>query len=126
MKNILLFFFLYSYSLSSAQPAAPVVPKHLYGVKNPEIDVQNFCKRCHEIMRNKPEEVGMAIQYNKADNFLYYFINDKQYFDLYFTNPFDGIAADILYKDQYACNLASINKDVIGPLHVYVADAKVI
>ncbi len=87
-----------------AQPA-PVVPPYLYGIKNPELDYPKFCGRCTGVMESKPAEVGVGIQYNEEDNFLYFVMTDVKYFNKLFMNPNDGISVDILHKGQFACGV---------------------
>ncbi len=55
-----------------------------------------------ELMSNKPEEIGMGFQVDESKN-VYFVFSDEKYFDLLFTQPFDGIAVDVIVRDQYNC-----------------------
>ncbi|MBP0902727.1 hypothetical protein ACFSKN_06885 [Mariniflexile gromovii] len=74
-------------------------------------DRDEKCKECIQAFRQKPKEVRYSIV-RENDN-LYFEVNDKNWFYTVFKNPDDGMAIDVVLKNRYNCNIATINKNQI-------------
>lgn len=77
--------------------------QHYYGLKNPEKQAAQKCRRCLQAFRKKPKEVQFKIEQDDKDN-LYFVINNRSWFHEVFTRPNDGIAVDIVPRGRYDCN----------------------
>lgn len=77
------------------------VPTDAYGIDYNNEKYEQKCTRCQEVMARKPAEVLYGI-YN-YDGEIVFSINDPEYFFKIFQNSGDGIAVDIMSRDQYAC-----------------------
>ncbi|MBX9851596.1 MAG: hypothetical protein K2X86_07530, partial [Cytophagaceae bacterium] len=101
--RIIFFTFLMIISFSGfAQTQKPVIPSNLYGIRNPEAETDKYCGQCATVMETMPAEVGMGFVVDDKKD-VYFVFTDVDYFNKLFTTPFDGIAVDIVSKDQYAC-----------------------
>lgn len=80
----------------------------------PGNDRNQKCKECLKIFREKPLEVKFSIVREGSN--LYFQINDKNWFDLIFKNPKDGIAVDIVSKSIYDCKKTSIEQKQVKGL----------
>ena len=75
---------------------------------------RELCKRCINAFRQKRKETRYSIQ-NENDK-LYFLTNNKDWFNLLFQEPKDGIALDVVSRDLFECD-KDINKDqIIGKL----------
>lgn len=109
---------------------APVMPKNLYLIRNPGTEFEKYCGKCRSMIDQMPVEEHMGVTYIEADNSLYFVISSKAWFDKFFVNPFDGVSADIVLKEQYNCGVEPkatgyewlCNGYLIPP--VYTADLK--
>lgn len=77
------------------------VPADAYGISYSNDKYEQKCTRCQEVMAQKPQEVLYGI-YN-MDGDIIFSINDPEYFFKIFQHSGDGLAVDILSRDQYAC-----------------------
>ncbi len=92
LVKLILFFFITS-NLAS---------QNTYDIKNPQNNYYKKCERCIETLKNKPKEVQLGIQKDILGN-LYFVISDKNWFNQLFKKTGDGIAVDIVSKDQFIC-----------------------
>lgn len=74
-----------------------------------------------------PKEVLFGIDLH-ANGDVYFTMSDKEWFNKLFTGAQDGVAADLVSKDQFGCNATppednSVNKGFVLP-PVYTADLK--
>ncbi len=81
--------------------ASNITGQNTYDIKNPQNNYKK-CSRCIETLRTMPEEVQMGIKNDMFGN-LYFIISDKRWFDVLFKKSGDGIAVDIISKDQFIC-----------------------
>ena len=61
------------------------------------------CNECAQVLSQMPKEVLFGIQVN-ADGNIYFSMNNKEWFNKIFTSDVDGVSADLVSKDLYACN----------------------
>ncbi|MGM5469314.1 hypothetical protein ACS386_03475 [Flavobacteriaceae bacterium LMO-SS05] len=102
-----------------------LVAQNTYDILFPGKERTQKCQECFQIFNQKPYEVKFSIKREQEN--LYFEVNDKNWFDLLFKNPGDGIAIDIVLKDRYACKFESIeNTQIKGFLlkPVYSQDLK--
>jgi hypothetical protein len=83
-----------------AQQAFPV-PKNLYGIKDPAKAYEKNCGRCKQQLRTKPKEVKFGTF--SQDGYLYFIITDSNWYAQFFEKKYDGIALDIIDKNNYVC-----------------------
>ncbi|NJB70535.1 hypothetical protein GGR42_000997 [Saonia flava] len=79
-----------------------VLAQNYYDIIIPGADRDQKCQQCLNIFNQKPKEVGFSIKKDQANN-LYFEVNNKQWFNLLFKNPGDGIAIDVVSKERYDC-----------------------
>jgi len=73
-----------------------------YDIRNPGKDIGKYCTECARIFQYIPAEIqyGVICQ----NNVILFVITDISWFNKIFTDRNDGIAIDIITKDQYPCN----------------------
>ena len=71
------------------------------------------CIKCIQVFKNKPKEVHFSVKLDSKDNYLYFEVNDKNWFNNLFKTAGDGIAIDIVSKDRYSCLLDNVDKTQI-------------
>ncbi|GAA3558346.1 hypothetical protein [Snuella lapsa] len=91
--------------------ASYVLSQNTYDIVFPGTDRDEKCRSCFQIFNQKPSEVKFSIK-RENDN-LFFEVNDKNWFNLLFKNPGDGVAVDVVTKDRYVCELESINNTQI-------------
>lgn len=99
--------------------------QNTYDIQFPGKERNQKCQECFQAFNQKPYEVKFSIKREKSN--LYFEVNDKDWFNTLFKNPGDGIAVDIVLKDRYDCDLASIsNTQIKGYLlkPIYSKDLK--
>ncbi|MFL5729755.1 MAG: M13-type metalloendopeptidase [Cytophagaceae bacterium] len=79
-----------------------VVPANLYGIRNPGKEIDKFCSSCTKFMETLPKEVGYGLSVD-PNNDVYFVFTDVDYFNKLFASPTDGLAVDIILRDQYSC-----------------------
>lgn len=78
--------------------------QNTYNLKQPtDQNYQGKCSRCIQVLKTMPKEVQFAVIHDENYN-IYFTVTDKQWFDKLFKGGGDGIAVDIITKDQYACD----------------------
>ncbi len=92
LTNFLLFLF-----LSNA-----VIGQNTFDIKNPQNNYYKKCDKCLETLNKMPKEVQLGLQSDILGN-IYFVMSDKTWFDELFKKSGDGIAVDIVSKDQYIC-----------------------
>src|SRR6478735_3076007 len=85
------------------------------------------CSACEKLFHDMPKEVLFGIDLH-ANGDVYFTMSDKEWFNKLFTGAQDGVAADLVSKDQFGCNATppednSVNKGFVLP-PVYTADLK--
>jgi outer membrane protein OmpA-like peptidoglycan-associated protein len=81
----------------------------------PNENREQICQNFTSLFQQKPKEVNFSIQ--REGNHLYFQVNDKDWFNSIFSNPYDGIALDIIDKNRFDCSLKSIEgKQIKGEL----------
>ena len=108
IKHLFTFAFLViSFQTSFAQ--------NTFDIVFPTTDRDQKCQQCFQIFSQKPKEVKFSIK--REGNDLYFHVNDKNWFNLLFRNPGDGIALDVVSKDIFGCyELSVTNKQIKGEL----------
>lgn len=91
--SILLSLFLFAF-LGYAQ--------NTYNIKNPGDATAVKCATCLQTLRMMPAEVQMGISITEKHE-IYFLITDPAWFGKIFKTSADGIAVDIVSKDQYVC-----------------------
>lgn len=86
---------------SSAQE--PKVPENAYGIKNPTGQDAKHCSNCQTILQTMPRDVKFGFMVREG--VLFFVMTDVRWFDKLFTKSSDGIAVDIISKEQYSCKL---------------------
>ena len=79
------------------------VSQGTYDLKNPKVNYRNNCEECLNILERKPPEVQMSVQKDGVGN-LFFVVNSEAWLDELLRDPDDGVAVDIICKDQYVCN----------------------
>ncbi len=103
------------------------VPQNAYGITYSDEKYGQKCTRCQQVLEQKPPEVLYGIRNINGE--IYFSITDKEYFFKLFQHSGDGIAVDILSRDQYACGKKNsfansvIHKGYLLP-PVYAKDLK--
>jgi uncharacterized protein YkwD len=82
------------------------VPSSTYGIKDPGQDYFSKCKTCITFDQNVPAEVGYGVR--RVGNDVYFEMNDVDWFDKMFTDKNDGLAVDIIQRDQFMCGAKNI------------------
>ncbi len=87
--------------------------QNTFDIKFPttETERNQQCKSCFQVFASKPKEVSFSIKRDK--NYLFFEVNDKQWFNSLIKNSGDGIAVDIVDKERYNCDIVSIEKSQI-------------
>jgi len=67
---------------------------------------QPFCKESIELIKSKPRDVLFGIRID-AKGDVFFTMSSKVWFDKLFRGPQDGVTADLVLKDKYACNSTS-------------------
>lgn len=91
-----------------------IVAQNTYDIEFSGKERDHKCQECFQTFNQKPYEVKFSIKREKAN--LYFEVNDKNWFNVLFKNPGDGIAIDIVLKDRYSCELQSIENTQIKGL----------
>jgi hypothetical protein len=86
-----------------------------------------YCTACEKLIHEMPKEVLFGIDIH-ADGEVYFSMSNKEWFNKLLTGAQDGISADLVLKEQYACNATlpqtnSVSKGVVLP-PVYLATLK--
>lgn len=87
-----------------------------YGLKSPNYQDFNkieVCGRLSTIFNNKSKEISFGIN-EGLNHKLYFRFNNKEWFQSLFKNVKDGIAIDIITKDQYDCDIAVLPIEIKG------------
>ncbi len=87
--------------LPPALPVAVSVPRDMYGLKDAGDKVMAKCKSCFEALKTKPADVKMGLMREGKD--IYFVMNDARWVDMFFKGNTDGVAVDILWRDQFGC-----------------------
>lgn len=66
-----------------------------------------FCTPTLRLIEEKPPEVLFGVHIDEAGD-VYFTLNSPELFNQLFTGPQDGLTADIILKDQYACSQGAI------------------
>ncbi|MFN6945695.1 MAG: hypothetical protein ACK4ND_12180 [Cytophagaceae bacterium] len=96
MKYYLLVFCLVIFFTAKAQ-------QNVYDLKNPGKDEVKLCGRCFDAFNEMPVEVELGAVIN-SENEIVFVLTDQKYFSSFFKNKLDGIAIDLVSKNQYVCN----------------------
>ena len=111
------FFVLCAYLLFNFSAA-----QNTYDIVFPNSENSQKCKKFKQLFQLKPDEVKFSIK--REGNKLYFQINDRNWFNELFQNPFDGLAIDVVSKDRYACGLdeipnTQVRGDLLEPVYFY-------
>jgi len=119
--SIIFWIFIFTFSLVNSQTP--------YNLKQPtNTNYQGKCSRCVNVLGSMPKEVQFTVISDENYN-IYLAVTDKQWFDKLFRGGGDGIAVDIISKDQYVCGKETDysdfwpNKGTLLP-PVYLKDLK--
>ena len=89
--------------LNSVSQFIDQVPSNAYGIQYNSDDYDKKCTRCNYVMKRKPAEVLYGL--HAIDGEVFFSINDPKYFGKFFSDKNDGIAVDIVSKDQFKCGI---------------------
>ena len=107
-KLILVFLFL----------AANSFGQNNFGIKVPDygdLDYNRYCRRVETIFNYAPKEISFGVKVDEKNN-LYFQFNDKEWFNNFFKQPYDGLAIDIVTKGQFECDKEIISSHIRGEL----------
>jgi hypothetical protein len=76
--------------------------QNTYNIKNPGDATATKCATCLQTLKLMPEEVQMGISISEKHE-VYFIITDPVWFAKLFRTAADGIAVDLISKDQYVC-----------------------
>lgn len=79
-------------------------------LKSPNRRSEKKCISCVNRIRNLPKEVEYGIYVDESHN-IYFYISHKGYFEKIFTKNNEGIAIDLVTKEQYNCNRIKIHEE---------------
>lgn len=82
--------------------------QNFYDIKLPKKKTSRKCKKCLELIKNKPKEIQFDIKRDDFDN-LYFVVSRKEWFKKLIKNRRDGIAIDIVSRSRYDCSKAKID-----------------
>jgi hypothetical protein len=83
-------------------PLPSISQTNEYNLKNPGQEIGEKCNRCLDGLKKKPIEVQMASTITPNNDIIFY-ITDPAWFDIFFKNKSDGLAIDLVQKDQFRC-----------------------
>ncbi|MCH8318333.1 MAG: hypothetical protein IIA88_07525 [Bacteroidetes bacterium] len=95
LKFHLCFIFVTLYSVVSLSQA------NTFGLKNPLDKREKKCGECVSVLQNMPNDVRYGFQFD--DNDIYFVMTDIRWFDQIFKKKYDGVAIDIIFKEQFIC-----------------------
>lgn len=103
------------FSLMLLLCTAPAWSQGYYDIKPIDNKFVKNCQDCFDWYRNKPKEVRMGFHVG-ADNFVFFYINNEEWFNKLIKSSSDGITADVNYKSSYVCDvpLAKPNSQFFG------------
>lgn len=77
-------------------------------IKIPKNISRKKCEGSIQLFNNKPEDVLMGVHAKGSE--LFFLISDPNWMDKLWIKAYDGIAVDIVSKDQYECNSRKVFK----------------
>jgi hypothetical protein len=82
-----------------------------FGIKHPGDNSHKKCTKCLETFNSIPKEILFNVI---VDNFndIYFVINDKEWYDKIIRSKNDGLAADIVQKKRYSCDIKKVDHAV--------------
>ncbi|MCS6822827.1 MAG: hypothetical protein NZ529_00920 [Cytophagaceae bacterium] len=83
--------------------------KGTFGIKNPQKEYVKYCQECKNTLQKMPPEIKYGVQ--GFDGYIYFIINDREWYHRLFKKKFDGIAIDIIRKQQYPCGKKNLLAD---------------
>lgn len=86
-------------------PGIKTGAQSLYGLKDGR-NSETLCTECEQVIEARPKEVLFGIHVLEGQ--VYFSITSKKWFDQIIKRDADGITADIVAKDQFACNSPQI------------------
>ena len=93
-----------------------LIAQENYGIKIPdpsEYEDTRFCGRLNSIFHNKFKEISFGVRQDSKKN-LYFQFNNKAWFNSLFKNLKDGLAIDIVTKDQFDCEYIILPDEIRG------------
>ncbi|MFD1614580.1 hypothetical protein [Gelatiniphilus marinus] len=93
--------------------STPILAQNTFGIVFPKTENERNqkCKQCFQLFSQKPKEVKFSVKREGIN--LYFYVNDKKWFNQLFKNAGDGLAVDVVAKDRYNCELESAKKTQI-------------
>ena len=82
------------------------VPNNAYGIKDPGQNYLKACKTCMDFYQAKPADVNYGIR--REGNNIYFEMNDAAWLEKMFVGKNDGMAIDIVQRDQYRCGAKNV------------------
>lgn len=95
-----------------------LIGQNSFGIKTANYgtsDYKRFCGRIETIFSYAAKEVSLGVRVDNKNNLFFQF-NDKEWFKSLFKNPYDGMAIDIVTKDQFECDRQVITSQIRGEL----------
>lgn len=96
MRLALLFLFISALTFSSSA-------QKVQGVKNPGSKKSKKCAVCTDFLKTKPKEAVFKLDITDSNTVVFEF-TDRDWFPVFFRTKKDGIAVDLITKDQFACD----------------------
>lgn len=84
-------------------PTGIKIPDNAYGIK-PADDEK--CTEARSILKKLPATVDYGAYIENGE--IFFFMNNKDWFDKIFAESIDALAIDLIHKDQYACDGSNI------------------
>ncbi len=90
-----------------------ILSQNTYDIVFPNTDSERNqkCQKCFQLFNQKPKEVKFSVKREGTN--LYFYVNDKNWFNQLFKNGGDGIAVDVVDKSRYNCELEPLEKTQI-------------
>ena len=88
------------------------VPSNGYGIKEAGQNYMTACKTCIDFYQTKPSDVNYALR--REGDHIYFEMNDADWLAKMFVGKNDGMAIDIVQRDQYRCGAKNVSA---GPFY---------
>ncbi len=120
MKYIILFILYISFFNASSQ--------NTYDIRDPAENFGTKCSECLYVLNNIPTEVNRGIDVDEHQN-IFFFMSDADWFYHLIKKGGDGLAIDLVLKNQYSCASDKVEyKNYISKGHllppIYLKDIK--
>jgi len=77
--------------------------QNTYDIKHPGNSMSSICGECQSLFAQMPSEVMHGFQ-TTEDGYIYFYMSNVDWFNTIISKNSDGLAVDIVMKDDYACD----------------------